>query len=169
MDSYFTVIPRNQFNVSTKCMVKQRMFPFPIVSMLLMHVSRLISMLVSEDACPPPPINALEEDVCLSPASLQCSSGCIASSLPPAFKSLDACLMPTFHSDYKTHLNACSKSHFLLMRFYFIHFDFLIIATIRRNYLLVSHVLFMSQHCNPIFLACSIYQKSMNCSHNSVK
>jgi hypothetical protein len=57
-----------------------------------------------------------------------------------------------------------------LIRFYFIHFDFLIIKTMRRrNCLLVSHVLFMSQHCSPICLACSTYQKSMNFSHNSVK
>ena len=126
---------------------------------------------------------------CMPPASLQCSWGCMPPPLPfnalkdtclplpfnaledalhPAFKSLDACLPPPFHSDSETHLTTCCKSHFLLIRFCFIYFDFLIITTMRRNYSLVSHVLFISQHCSPI-LACSTYQKSMNFSHNSVK
>jgi hypothetical protein len=46
--------------------------------------------------------------------------------LHPAFKSLDACLSPPFHSDSETHLTSCCKSHFLLIRFCFIYFDLLI-------------------------------------------
>ena len=168
MDCNFTVISRNHFYVSTFCVVKQQMFPFSIVSMLLMHASPN-SLQCSWYMPPAKPFNTIE-DACLSPASLQCYWGCIASSsLPPSFKSLVAYyLLPPFHSDSETHLTTCCKSHFLLIRFCFIHFDFLIITTMRRNYSLVSHVLFISQHCSPI-LACSTYQKSMNFSHNSVK
>ena len=100
--------------------------------------------------CLPLPFNALED------------------ALHPAFKSLDAYLPPPFHLDSETHLTSCCKSHFHLIRFCFIYFDFLIITTMRKNYSLVSHVLFISQHCSPI-LACSSYQKSMNFSHDSVK
>ena len=121
------------FYVSTFCVVTQLLFPFSIVSMLLrIHASHFPSMLLRMLASPLLPFNALED------------------ALPPAFKSLDACLPPPIHSDSETHLTTCCKSHFLLIRFCFIYFDFLIITTMRRNYSLVSHVLFISQHCSPI-------------------
>jgi hypothetical protein len=56
-----------------------------------------------EDTCLPLPFNALED------------------ALPPAFKSLNACLPPPIHSDSETHLTTCCKSHFLLIRFCFIY------------------------------------------------
>ena len=176
MDCNFTVISRNHFYVSTFCAVAETAnvplfyclnalyaclpplfnaledacLPQLPSMFITMHASCFPSMLLRMPASPPLPFNALED------------------ALPPAFKSLDACLPPPFHSDSETHLTSCCKSHFLLIRFCFIYFDFLIITTMRRNYLLVSHVLFISQHCSPI-LACSTYQKSMNFSHNSVK
>ena len=123
----------------------------PSMLLLRIHAFHFPSMLLRMPASPPLPFNALED------------------ALPPAFKSLNACLPPPIHSDSETHLTTCAlQIPFPFDPILFYLFDFRIIITMRRNYSLVRHVLFMSQHCSPI-LACSTYQKSMNFSNNSVK
>ena len=160
MDCNFTVISRNHFYVSTFCVVKQPMFPFSIlVSMLLMHA-----------ACLLPPFNA-REDACLPqlpskllrihasrfpsmllrvPASPPLPFNALEDALHPSNLLMHASRLAPFHSDSETHLTTCCKSHFLLIRFCFIYFDFLIITTMISNYSLVGHLLFISQHCSPI-------------------
>ena len=141
MDCNFTVISRNHFYVSKFC-----------ADASTANVP-LFYCLNALDACLLPPFNA-REDACLlrlpsmllrMPASTPLPFDALEDALPPTFKSLVACLPPPFHSDSETHLTTCCKFHFLLIRFCFIYFDFLIITTMIRNYSLVSHVLFISQ------------------------
>ena len=56
-----------------------------------------------------------------------------------------------------------------LFRSCFIYFDFRIILTMRRNYSLVSHVLFIPQHCSPILSwshKCTSINRSTNVIYN---
>ena len=152
MDCNFTVISRNHFlcfyilcgytaivplfyclnALEDACLPRLPRLP----SMLLIHASRFPSMLLRMPASTLLAFNALED------------------ALLPAFKSLDAYyLPPPFHSDSETHqTSTCCKSHSLLIRFYFIHFDFQTIITMRRNCLLVSHVCLCLNNCSPMYI-----------------
>ena len=115
--------------------------------MLLMHASPLLPFNALEDKCFPPP----RLPWFMPPTSLSLWF----------WDSSDYLLQIPFPFD------PILNSH-ALFRSCFIYFDFRIILTMRRNYSLVSHVLFIPQHCSPI-LSCFTYQKSMNFSHHSVK
>ena len=116
------------------------------------------------DTCLPLPFNALVY-ACLSPASLQCSWVCIDCCLQISW-CISPASLPLWFRNSSVYLLQIT---FPFDPILFYPFWFPIIIVMRRNNLLVSHVLFMFQHCSPIFLACSTYQKSMNFSHNSVK
>ena len=134
MDCNFTVISRIDFYVSTFCAVKQPMFPFStIVSMLLLAACltphQLPSMVLRMHATPPPPSLPL----CLPSMILRMHAS--PASLQFWYWNLSDYLLQIPFSSFDPILN----SH-ALFRSCFIHFDFLIILTMRRNYSLVSHI-----------------------------
>ena len=106
-----------------------------------------------EDTCLPLPFNALE-DACLPRLpSMLLRMHCLP--LPPAFKALDAWLPPPLPSTLilklvwllapENPIPFWSDSKFACATpFLFIHFDFLIILTMRSNYSLISHVFYIS-------------------------